>query len=89
MVYRPDQSSTVTKEVLPDGRLVDANTSSYASSRNYMAAAARLEAAFKVAPHVSVVPRLRVTVFPSLLDDSGVAPRQFVARPEIAVRWRF
>jgi hypothetical protein len=33
--------------------------------------------------------RLRVTAFPSLLDDSGLAPRVLVARPEVAVRWRF
>jgi hypothetical protein len=38
---------------------------------------------------VSIVPRLRVTAFPSLLDDSGFAPRMLVARPEIAVRWGF
>jgi hypothetical protein len=88
-VFRPEQGTTVTKEVLPDGRLVDANTSSDSSSRNYMAAAARLEAEFRLAPHLSVVPRLRVTLFPSLLDDSGLAPRQFVGRPEIAVRWGF
>ena len=28
-----------------------------------------------MAPRVSVMPRLRVTAFPSLLDDSGLPPR--------------
>lgn len=59
------------------------------SFRNYLAAAARLDVEFRVARHVSVVPRLRLTVYPSLLDDSGLAPRTIVARPEIAVRWGF
>ena len=45
--------------------------------------------AYRVAPHVSVVPRLRVTVFPSLPLDSGRAPRMLMSRPEIAVRWAF
>ena len=50
---------------------------------------ARLDVEFRIAPRVSVVPRLRVTAFPSLLDDSGLAPRMLMARPEIAVRWAF
>jgi len=88
-VYRPDQYTVVTKEVLPDGQRIDANTDKSASSRNYLIAAARLDVEIKVARQLSIVPRLRVTAFPSLLDDSGQAPRPLVARPEIAVRWGF
>jgi hypothetical protein len=88
-VYRPEQDTVVTKEVLPDGQLNEVNTRKDRSERNYMAATARLDLEFRVAPHVSVVPRVRVTAFPSLLDDSGLAPRMLSARPEIAVRWGF
>jgi hypothetical protein len=88
-VYRPEQFTSVTKEVLPDGQLTEANTHKSTSVRNYLAATARLDVEFRVTPHVSVVPRLRVTAFPSLLDDSGLAPRMLMGRPEIAVRWGF
>jgi hypothetical protein len=88
-VYRPEQTAGVTREVLPDGQLRDASTYARSSSRNYVAATARVDVEFEVVSHVSVVPRLRVTAFPSLFDDSGLAPAPFVARPEIAVRWRF
>lgn len=86
-VYRPEQFTGVTKEVLPDGSLVEANMVERTSFRNYVVATARLDVEFRVAPHVSVVPRLRVTAFPSMLDDSGLAPRMLMVRPEIAVRW--
>ena len=79
----------MTKEVLPDGQLTEVNTDTSTSFRNYLAATAGLDVEFRVAPHVSVVPRLRVTAFPSVLDDSGLAPRMLMARPEIAVRWGF
>jgi hypothetical protein len=72
-VYRPGEFTSVTKEVLPDGQLTEVNTNNSTSFRNYLAATARLDVEFRVAPHVSVVPRLRVTAFPSLLDDSGRA----------------
>ena len=88
-MYRPEQFTSVTKEVLPDGQLIEANTNTSTSFRNYLAATARLEVEFRVTPHVSVVPRLRVTAVPSWLDDSGLAPRMLMARPEIAVRWVF
>ena len=88
-VYRPEQGTTVTTEVLPDGQRTEVNTHKSTSFRNYLAATVRLDVEFKMAPHVSVVPRLRVTAFPSLLDDSGLAPRVLMARPEIAVRWAF
>ena len=88
-VYRPEQVTSVTKEVLPDGQRTEVNTQRSTSFRNYLAATARLDVEFRIAPRVSVVPRLRVTAFPSLLDDSGLAPRMLMARPEIAVRWAF
>ena len=88
-VYRPEQFTSVTKEVLPDGQLTEVDSNESMSFRNYLAAAARLDVEFSVARDVSVVPRLRLTVYPSLLDDSGSSPRLIVARPELAVRWRF
>ena len=88
-VYRPEQFTSVTKEVLPDGQLTEVNTRDNRSSRNYLAATAGVDLEFRVAARVSVVPRLRVTAFPSLLDDSGLAPRILTARPEVGVRWRF
>ena len=88
-VSRPEQYTGVTNEVLPDGRLTEVNVTGGTSFRNYLAATAGLDAEFRIAPRVSVVPRLRVTAFPSFLDDSGMAPRPLIARPEIAVRWRF
>jgi hypothetical protein len=88
-VYRPEQFTSVTKEVLPDGQLSEVDTSKGTTLRNYLAAAARFDVELRVTPRLSVVPRLRVTAFPSLIDDSGLAPRMFVARPEFAARWRF
>ena len=79
----------MTKEVLPDGQLIEANTQHGTSFRNYLAAIGRVDLELRVARAVSVVPRLRVTAYPSLLDDSGLAPRPLTARPEIAVRWGF
>ena len=65
------------------------HVTTYNTTRDYLAAAARAEFEITIAHHVAVVPRLQLLVFPSLLDDSGFAPRAFVGRPEIAVRWRF
>jgi hypothetical protein len=88
-VYRPEQYTGVTKEVLPDGKLTEVHVDGGTSFRNYLAATVGLDAEFRIAPRVSVVPRLRVTAFPSFLDDSGLAPRILVARPEVAMRWQF
>ena len=88
-VYRPEQYSRVTNELLAQGQLKETETFKRTTYRNYSAGIARLDAAFRVVPMVSIVPRLRVTLYPSLLDDSGLAPRPVVARPEIAVRWSF
>ena len=88
-VYRPDESTTVTNEVLPTGQLMEVNSNSRTSFRNYLAAATRFDVEVRVAHAVSIVPRLRLIAFPSLPDDSGFAPRMLVARPEIAVRWGF
>jgi hypothetical protein len=87
-VYRTEQFTSVTKEVLPDGQLTEANTDKRTSHWNSVAATTRLDVEFRVAPHVSVVPRLRITAFP-VFDDSGQAPPPLMARPEIAVRWGF
>jgi hypothetical protein len=88
-VYRPEQFTSVTKEVLPDGQLAEVNTLKDTSSRNYLAATVGLDVEFRVSRQVAVVPRLRVTAFPSLLDDSSLAPRMLGGRPEIAVRCGF
>jgi len=88
-IYRPEEYTSVTNEVLPDGRLTEVHAYAYPTSRNYLAAIARLEGEFRVTRQLSVVPRLRVKVFPSLLDDSGLAPQTLTGQPEVAVRWRF
>jgi hypothetical protein len=88
-VDRQERFTTVTNEVLPGGQLIEANTMRSTSSRHYLAAVGRADVELRIGAHLSVVPRLRVTVFPSLLDDSGAAPRVLVARPEVAVRWGF
>jgi hypothetical protein len=88
-IYRPEENTTATNEVLPDGRLGEAHISNYATSDNYVAAVARLEGEFRVARKLSVVPRLRVRVCAPLLDDSHLAPQLVTARPEVAVRVRF
>jgi hypothetical protein len=88
-VYRPDEVTTLTREVLPNGQLKEVNSYRRTSSRNYVAATARADVELRVAPRVSVVPRLRVTAFPSFLDDGGLAPRSLIAKPEVAVRWSF
>ena len=89
-VCRPEQFTSVTKEVLPDGQLREVNTyKGPGGCRNYLVATASLDVELRIAPHVSVVPRLRVTAFPSLVDESYAAARILTARPEIAVRWGF
>jgi hypothetical protein len=88
-VFRPEESTGVTREVLPDGQLIEVNVQRDSTSRNYMAGATRLDVEYKVTPRLSIVPRVRITLFPALLDDSGAAPRIVVARPEVAVRWGF
>ena len=88
-VYRPEENSVTTKEVLSDGRLQQVNAFSRTDTRNYPAAVGRLDVEIQLAGHLSVVPRLRAALFPSLLDDGGLAPQMLVVRPEIGVRWRF
>lgn len=84
-VYRPDESTTTTRDA--NGEL--SNVYTYNTTRDYLAGAARADLEITIVRHVAVVPRLQLLVFPSGLDDSGLAPRTFVARPEIAIRWRF
>jgi hypothetical protein len=84
-VYRPYETTTTTKDA--DGSPSNVNT--YKTTRNYLAGAARADLEIAIVRHVSIVPRVQLLIFPSALDDSGLAPRAFVARPEIAVRWRF
>jgi hypothetical protein len=88
-VSRPEQVIDLTNEVQPDGQLNAVDAHAINSSRDYAAGIGGLDAEFAIAPHVCVVPRVRATVFPSFLDDSGSAPRVLTARPEVAVRWRF
>ena len=88
-IYRRNQFSSVTNEVLPDGTLNEVNRRVSTGEHNYLAGIVRLDGEFRITPALSIVPHLRFTLFPSLLDDSCCAPRILVTRPEIAVRWRF
>lgn len=87
--YRPENYVAVTHEVLADGRLVEVDRQEGRSTRNYLAVAAGLEAAVSLSPHLAIVPRIRVTGFPNLMDESTQAPRHLVVRPQLAVRWTF
>jgi hypothetical protein len=88
-VYRPTHTTSVTKEVLPDGRLEEVHSSGRSSTRNHLAAVARVDLELRLTRSLLVVPRLRMTVFPLVADDSGFAPRFATTRPEVALRWRF
>lgn len=87
--YRPQQSTRVTHEVVAGAPRAEVDVTRNAESHNYLVAAARLDVEFRVAPRVSVVPRVRLTLFPAFADDSSLAPRVLTARPEVAVRWQF
>ncbi len=88
-IYRPEHYARVTTELLPDGSRTEVDRYANTSWRNYLAAAARFDVECRISQRVFVVPRLRVTAFPSFIDDSGLAPRVLAARPEIGVRWDF
>jgi hypothetical protein len=88
-VYRPAEVTRVTTKLMGDGQRTEVEVSEDTSFRNYVAVAARLDVELRLTRSLSVVPRLRVTGFPSFIDDSGLAPRPLVARPEVAVRWQF
>jgi hypothetical protein len=88
-VVRPSIETTVTREVLPSGARPIVDTSTHSTSRNYKAASAQAEIEWRVASHLSIDPRVSVTMLPSWLDDSGFAARPFSARPEVAARWTF
>jgi hypothetical protein len=87
--YRPEEALGITSEVLPDGSLVEVERRGGRSTRNYLAAVAGLEATVRLSGHWAIVPRVRLTGFPSIRDDSGSAPRLVVIRPQLAVRWTF
>jgi len=88
-VYRPEHSNPILNDVLPDGSRKNVYDLSRTSSRDYVVAVTRLDADVRIAGGLWVGPRLSLTMYPSFLDESGLAPRGFVARPELAIRWRF
>ena len=91
-VYRPNHSTSVTREVFADGRLEEVHSSRVSSTDNNLAAVARVDLELRLTPSLLVVPRLRLTVFPlvPLVPDDGLfGPRFVTARPEVALRWRF
>ena len=87
--FRPEEYAQITNEVLPDDTLVEVHRQAGRSTRNYFAAVAGLEATVRVSRNLAIVPRLRLTAFPNLMDESTQAPRHFVVRPQVAVRWTF
>jgi hypothetical protein len=88
-VYRPEHRSGTLNEVLPDGTRQNVYAVSRTSSRDYVGGVTRLDADVRIAGHVWIGPRFTLTMFPSVLDESSSAPRGFVGRAELAVRWRF
>jgi hypothetical protein len=87
--YRPSNYSYILNEVLPDGTLVEVHRQEGQSTRNYFAAVAGVEVTVRLSRHWAIVPRLRFTGFPNLMDESAHAPRHLVIRPQVAVRWTF
>jgi len=90
-VHRPDRSNATLNEVLPDGTRRNIYSSERTSSGDwdYYVGVTRFDADVRLAERLWIGPRLSLTMYPSGFDKSGHAPRAFVARPELAVRWRF
>jgi hypothetical protein len=88
-VYRPNHTSSTLNEILPDGTRRNVYAVSRTSDRDYLAAITRLDADVRIAGPLWIGPRLSLTMYPSLLDESGLAPRGFMGRAELAMRWRF
>ena len=87
------QTTFVTKEVRPDGSLVVVHTDEFPGSTRHLVAALGVDADIRLSRHVSIVPSLRVLVFPiemfdEAVDNSGSGQRVLVA-PQAALRWRF
>jgi hypothetical protein len=89
MVYRPAHESPTLNEVLPDGTRQNVYALSRTTSRDYVVGIARIDADVRIAGPLWIGPRLSLTMYPSLLDESGLAPSGLVGRAELAVRWRF
>jgi hypothetical protein len=88
-VYRPQHESSTLNEVLPDSTRQNVYAVSRTTSRDYVGGVTRLDADVRIAGHVWLGPRFTLTMYPTLLDESALAPRGFVGRAELAVRWRF
>ena len=88
-VYRQEYESGTLNEMLPDGTRRNIYAFARTYDRDYIAGITRLDADVKIAGPLWIGPRLSVTAYPSLLDESGHAPRGFVGRAELAMRWRF
>ena len=91
----PTRSLTtfVTKEVLPDGSLVVVHTDQFAGSARHLVAAIGVDADVRMSGRLSIVPSVRVLVFPieifdDVVDNSGSGQRMLVT-PQVSVRWRF
>ena len=91
MVFRPSRETWVTKEVLPDGTLQVVATNGSEERDNHPAFVVGIDAELRISQHVSLVPSVRLIGFPLAgLDDGGYGPTDFfVARPQVAIRWRF
>jgi len=88
-VYRPEHENPTLNEVLADGTRQNVSALSRTTSRDYLVAVTGLDFDVRVVGQLWVGPRFSLTMYPSLLDDSGSAPRGFVGRSALAVRWRF
>ena len=88
-VNRPEQTRGTLNEILPDGTRRNIYDVSRSSKRDYVAGITRLDADVRIVGPLWIGPRLSLTMYPSLWDESGLAPRGFVARAELAMRWRF
>jgi hypothetical protein len=88
-VYRPEHSNNTLSDVLADGTRKIVYDVSRSSDDEYLTCVTRVDLDARIAGGLWIGPRLSMTMYPSLLDESGRAPRGFVGRAEVALRWRF
>lgn len=92
-VSTPSQRTFVTKEVLPDGSRVVVDSSQFAFAERHLVAVVGIDADVRMSRHLSIVPSVRLFVFPfdmvaDIVDNSG-SGQYFLIGPQVSLRWRF
>jgi hypothetical protein len=87
--YRPEHETRTLTEVLPDGTRRNVHVVSSTDRRDYVAGVSRVDADVRIGGHLWLGPRFTLTMYPAFWDKNSLAPRGFVGRTDLAVRWRF